>query len=68
MDLFQDVIYNPDKANEEVGNDEFIESRYHTKKTRSRVYNIKNKGFSLMNFNIHSLYKNPTLIAINQIS
>ena len=62
-DLFRDVIENPDKANEEVGNGEFIESRYFTiKQVRSRISCIKNKGFSLMHFNIRSLSKNLTLI------
>ena len=64
----QDVIENPDRANEEVGNDEFIESRYHTNKLDQECTISKTKVSRLVHFNIHSLSKNPTLITINQIS
>ena len=65
-DLFKDIIASPEKTDDHDCNEslvsEFIECNYHSVKQCGRwFFDIRNKGLSMLHFNIRSLKKNLTL-------
>ena len=66
-DLFKDIIASPEKTDDHDCNEslvsEFIESNYHSVKQCGRwFFDIRNKGLSMLHFNIRSLKKNLTFL------